>query len=199
MHHNALLQALLTRRSVLANNMCEPGPDDEQVDLILQAAHRVPDHGKLGPWRFILFSGKARAEFGQLLKHRTQDLDAECSDKLSTFEAQRFMRAPCIIAVVSSPVGHKVPEWEQALSSGAACQNILLASQALGFSAQWLTEWYAYDEHIIGALGLLGSEKIAGFIYIGSALEAPKERVRPELSVRISQWEGGDKICSANP
>ncbi len=189
MHENKALQALLSRRSVLANNMIEPGPSAEEVSTILRAAHRVPDHGKIGPWRFIIFKGDARAAFSNVLKARTQEIDPGASEKLLKFEAERFLRAPLVIAVISSPIEHKVPAWEQVLSAGAACQNMLLASQALGYSAQWLTEWYAYDEKIRSHLKLNDSEKVAGFIYIGTAAEKPKERARPDLSERVSYWE----------
>lgn len=189
MAHNETLQLLLARRSVLANNMCEPGPDSTGVQHILQAAHRVPDHGKIGPWRFIVFNGDSRKKFGHLLSKRSAELDNSASDKLLEFEQHRFLRAPLVIAVVSSPVAHtKIPEWEQVLSAGAACQNILLASQALGFCAQWLTEWYAFDSKISDELGLKEREKIAGFIYIGSAKAKPTERARPDLDERITYW-----------
>lgn len=183
------LELLLTRRSVKANDMVEPGPNAEQIQNILAAAHRVPDHGKIGPWRFVLFSGEARSKFGAVLRERFAELNPDASEKLLTFESERFNRAPLIIAVVASPIEHKVPEWEQILSSGACCQNMLLAAHAQGFAAQWLTEWYAYDEKIAEALKLKDKEKIAGFIYIGSPKEAPTERVRPDLKERIISWE----------
>ncbi|WP_096084719.1 nitroreductase family protein [Agaribacterium haliotis] len=189
MSSNTLLNALHSRRSVLANNMCEPGPNDEELHDILKAAHRVPDHGKIGPWRFFVFRGDKRAEFGAILKLRFAQKENSASAKLLEFEAQRFMRAPIVIGVSSNPnLQHKVPVWEQELSAGAACQNILLAAQALGFKAQWVTEWYAFDEDINKVLELNENERMAGFIYIGSTKEEPSERVRPDLNERIIHW-----------
>ncbi len=188
MTDSRLIDTLLTRRSVLAANLCEPGPSDGDLEQLLQAAHRVPDHGKIGPWRFIVFKGASRAQFGKVLKARFAELNPDAKEKLLEFESERFTRAPLVIGVVSSPVEHKVPTWEQELAVGAVCQNLLLAATALGFSGQWLTEWYAFDEAINTELGLQSSERMAGFIYIGSATEAPTERVRPSLEERVSYW-----------
>lgn len=177
---------LLKRRSVSAKDLTEPGPSNEQLEVILQAAHRVPDHGKIGPWRFVVFQGEGREKFGHKLAKRFKKKHDDASDKLVEFEAQRFMRAPVVIAVISSTVKHeKVPEWEQVLSAGAACQNLLVAAHGLGFGAQWLTEWYAYDKKIAKELSLTDAENIAGFIYIGSYGETPDERQRPDLNQRI--------------
>lgn len=187
MTENTVINALHTRRSVLAANMAEPGPSAEQIDSILAAAHRVPDHGKLGPWRFIIFQGEARSRFGEALGKRFLETCPGANEKQLEFESARFMRAPVVISVISSITPeHKVPVWEQELSAGAACQNILLAASAFGFGAQWLTEWYAFDKKIDSELGLTESERVAGFIYIGSFDEKPKERVRPELASRVS-------------
>lgn len=183
-----LLEELLSRRSVLANNMQSPGPDGDQIRKILEAAHRVPDHGKIGPWRFVLFEGENRIHFGKKLRAIFKEDNPDASDKLLDFEEQRFNRAPLIIAVISSPVEHKVPEWEQVLSAGAACQNILLAAKSMGFGAQWLTEWYAFHPKVDALFGLKDKDKIAGFMYIGSYAEAPTERVRPDLAERIQYW-----------
>jgi len=183
---NATIDLLLTRRSVCAKDMCEPAPTDDQIETLLSVAHRVPDHGKLGPWRFIIFKGEARKQFGKRLERRTRKLQPDASEKLLEFERNRFLRAPLVIAVISSPSEHpKVPEWEQVLSAGAACQNILLAAHAMGFGAQWLTEWYAFDRKILKKLSVTDAEKVAGFIYIGSYNEAPSERFRPDLEERI--------------
>lgn len=189
--NKAVMESLLTRRSVLARDMIGPGPSLEERDQILAAAHRVPDHGKIGPWRFVIFEGESREAFGESLAEIFAADNSDASEKLVTFERERLTRAPLVIAVISSPVEHKVPQWEQLLSSGAACQNILLAAQSLGFGAQWLTEWYAYHEKVDGLLGLTDGEKVAGFIYIGSFQDKPKERVRPDLGERVSFWGQG--------
>ena len=186
---NTVLETLLTRRSVVAKDMVAPGPTDEQIDQILSAGHRVPDHGKIGPWRFILFKDEARTEFGQILGRIAAEKNPEASDALLEYEQNRFNRAPLVIAVIASPnVEHKVPVWEQHLAAGAVCQNMLLAATGLGFASQWLTEWYAYDEDVKQELELNENEAIAGFIYIGSAEQKPKERVRPDIGERITYW-----------
>lgn len=184
--NNPLLKHLQTRRSVVVKDMCEPGPNRDQLMQILEAGHRVPDHGKIGPWRFIIFEGEARTTFGEKLKAIFTAQNPEAKEKTSEAEGERFLRAPTIVAVISSPIEHKVPEWEQVLASGAVCMNLLHASHSIGFVAQWLTEWYAYDEKVLSELGLKDGEKVAGYIYIGSAKDAPKERKRPSLEERIS-------------
>lgn len=183
------LEMLLTRRSVIANNLGEPGPDADELQQILTAAARVPDHKKLVPWRFILFEGAARAEFGAVLAAACKGNEPDAGEGRLETEAARFLRAPVVIAVISSVIDNPaVPEWEQVLSAGACCQNILHAATALGYSAQWITEWYAFCDTVRAALGLAQKERIAGFIYIGTAREAPKERDRPRLDEIVSRW-----------
>lgn len=185
------IESLLTRRSVVANEMHEPGPSEEELQQILAAAHRVPDHGKIGPWRFVIFQGAARKAFSHKLGEIFAADNPEASDKLVQFESERLTRAPLVIAIIANPdLEHpKIPEWEQVLSVGAACQNILIAALTLGFGAQWLTEWYSYHPKVDALLGLSKSEKIAGFIYVGSYSEKPSERVRPALEERLHYWE----------
>lgn len=184
-----VIDALLTRRSVTAKDMIAPGPNRDQLDVILKAGHRVPDHGKIGPWRFVVFEGDARARFGDALAKIFASKNTDASEKLLAFEADRFNRAPCVIAVIAAPIEHKVPEWEQVLSAGAACMNMLHAAHAQGFVAQWLTEWYAYDADVDALLGLQANERVAGYIYVGSAVQAPSERERPALKDRVSYFE----------
>lgn len=183
-----LINTLLTRRSIVARDLCEPGPSDDEIQQILAAGHRVPDHGKIGPWRFIIFQGDARHQFGQHLADIFSRENPECGSKIVEFEKERFTRAPLIIAVISSPIEHKVPQWEQILSSGAVCQNMLLAAKAMGYGAQWLTEWYAFNKEVDNLLALQDQERIAGFMYFGSFKQAPQERNRPDLNERISYW-----------
>lgn len=183
------IELLTTRRSVTAKDLQEPGPDAEQLHDILRAGHRVPDHGKLGPWRFIVFQGRARHQFGEKLAAIYQHNEPAAKQALLNAQAGLLARAPVVIAVIAAPIGeHKIPVWEQHLSAGAACQNILNAATALGFGAQWLTEWYSYDAQVLVELGLRAGEQIAGFIYIGSFAEQPAERPRPALGERISYW-----------
>ena len=177
------------RRSVKAVDICEPGPSEREIEQILETAIRVPDHGKLGPWRFILFENKSRQDFGTFLSTRFKEVNPTAPEALLLLESQRFMRAPLVICVVAKlRSGIKIPEWEQELSVGASCQNILTAASLLGFAGQWLTEWYSYDEAVDRKLGLDQDERVAAFIYIGSANEKPTERDRPSLDTRITRW-----------
>lgn len=186
----SFITKLLTRRSVVANNLGEPGPDAEQLRQILTAGARAPDHKKLCPWRFLLFEGEARAAFGKVLARACKAAEPEAGPTRLDTEENRFLRAPVVIAVISSIVEKPgVPEWEQILSAGAVCQNLLHAANALGFSAQWITEWYAFDANVCAALGLGERERVAGFVYIGTAREAPAERDRPDLDAIVSRWK----------
>ena len=185
------LDLLRTRRSVVAKAMVPPGPDGDQLAMLLEIAARVPDHGKLIPWRFVIFEGDVRAQFGEVLAKRFAELNADADEDQIALEAGRFLRAPVVICVVSRTAPHpKVPEWEQVLSAGAVCQNLLIASSAMGFASQWITEWYAFDEVTCAAIGLDGDEKVAGFVYIASASEPPGERARPVLGDVVSHWAG---------
>ncbi len=189
---NPTLDLLASRRSVKADKLAEPGPSPAQLDQILTIAARVPDHKKLAPWRFIVFEGAARAQFGAALAGIVQ-----AEDKLGPSpvrieaERNRFLRAPVVVAVISSlrqPA--PAPEWEQQLSAGASCFNLCLAANALGFGTCWLTEWPAYSPGVAKALGLGAHERVAGFVYIGTARERPEERERPVLSSIVSRWQG---------
>jgi len=187
------VQRLIERRTVKVIHMLEPGPSDEQMHKILSAAIRVPDHGKLAPWRFIEFSGDARVTFGEVLAQCYQAQKPDANETQVAHEAARFLRAPRVVAVISRVQHeHKIPVWEQTLSAGAACQNLLVAANLVGFVAQWLTEWYAYDNGVDRALGLQQNERVAGYIYIGSAAEKPPERPRVILNEVHSRWVASD-------
>ena len=187
-----VLTFLARRRSSLARAMTGPGPDKDQLDLILRLAARVPDHRKLAPWRFILFQGAARGNFGTYLAAKFHEDNPDLAEDRIQFEGERFLRAPVVVGVVSNPKDcpRGTPKWEQQLSAGAVCQNMLLATRASGFAAQWLTEWYAFDRGIAKTLGLAEHERMAGFIYIGTAKEQPAERTRPALPALITVWTG---------
>ena len=181
---------LLKRRSAKPALLSEPGPTPEQLGTILTAAARVPDHKKLIPWRFIVFEGKARADFGRILLKALQaeEREAPSAARLET-ERTRLMRAPTVVAVISRVTPNPAaPEWEQVLSCGAACFNLCLAANALGFGTSWITEWYSYSRIVQAALGLQRNERIAGFIYIGTAKEHQPERDRPQLDQIVSRW-----------
>lgn len=186
---NGTLTLLAQRRSTAAGSMAEPGPNARELDDLLRLATRVPDHGKLAPWRFIVFEGEARERFGTLLRRCFAAANPDAPDDLLDFEEQRPTRAPVLIAVVSRITEkHKIPEWEQVLSAGAVCQTLLIAASAMGYAAQWITEWYAFDQNVKDALGLKSGERIAGYIYIGTATEAPRERVRPDVPSLVTHW-----------
>lgn len=188
---NPMLERLLTRRSVKPDMLAAPGPSPAELERILTAAARVPDHKKLAPWRFIVFEGAARARMGDIVAEAcmAEDKMTPSPSRLDQ-ERQRFLRAPLVVAVVSRIVKSPAPEWEQVLSAGAACFSLCLAANALGFGTCWITEWIAYSPMLRGALGLGESERIAGFIYIGTAATQQPDRERPALSDIVTHWQG---------
>lgn len=178
-----MLERLWSRRSSSAAMLGEPGPDERTLRRILTIAARVPDHRKVVPFRFLLIEGDARGRAGDILAGAFEANEPDASPEKVKLEQGRFERAPVVVAVISAvDVNHRTPEWEQVLCAGAVCQNMLLGAHACGFAAQWLTEWYAFDRQVLDGLGLAAHEKIAGFIYIGTASEDPKERQRPVLN-----------------
>ena len=184
-------QLLALRRSAGKRTLSEPGPAADEIDSLLQIAARVPDHRRLGPWRFLVFEGSARDSFNQQAVHIQRQEQPEASEMSLTETAGYFTRAPVVIAVISSPdPSHKTPVWEQELSAGAVCHNLLLAANASGWAACWLTEWIAFSPGINHLLDLKETERIAGYIYLGSAKQAPQERMRPDVSEKITRWEG---------
>jgi nitroreductase len=185
---NDTIALLKNRRSAPPVVMTGPGPSAAELQTILTVASRVPDHGKLAPWRFILFEGEARDHAGRialdLRLHDKPDLD----ERGRAEELQRFTRAPLVVAVVSRAAPHpKIPEWEQLLSAGAVCMNLIVAARALGFAATWLTEWMAYDARFRAAIGLVEHERIAGFLHIGQA-PPMEDRVRPPLDSIVTSF-----------
>lgn len=183
------LDLLRSRRSGSAKTMTGPGPDRAQVEMLLACASRVPDHGKLAPWRFIVFAGDARSRFGNALVDAIRKTDPAVSDERMAQERNRFLRAPVVIGVVSKVrKGVPIPEWEQVLSAGASCQTILLAAHAMGFVANWITEWCAYDPNVRAHLQLAEEERIAGFIYIGHPAEPLADRPRPALETIVTEY-----------
>lgn len=183
------LTLLRLRRSTTADCLGDPGPDAHALETILQCAARAPDHRRVTPFRFIIFQGDARSRFGEVLGESFEKSNPDAEPARVEKEAQRFLRAPAVVAVVSAiDPDHRTPEWEQILTAGAVCQNMLIAASASGFAAQWLTEWYAYDAAVIEALGLGADERIAGFIYLGTAKADPKERARPILEDLVTHY-----------
>lgn len=184
------LDLLQKRRSVKPAAMLEPGPSKAELEQILTVAARVPDHKKLAPWRFIVFEGAARTEFGRVLVKAclAEEKDLPSAARLDA-ERSRLLRAPTVIAVISRVnAAAPAPEWEQILSCGAACFNLCLAANCLGFGTAWLTEWYAYSPAVRAALRLSETERIAGFIYIGTPKERQADRDRPALADIVTHW-----------
>jgi len=181
----AALDLLLSRRSGSAKAMTEPGPSVAQLQQILAVAARTPDHGKLFPWRFIVFEGDARRRMGELLVECLLSSEPQALPERIEMERGRFLRAPVVIGVVSRVrEAIPIPEWEQILSAGAACQNLVLAAHALGYVANWITEWPAYNPQVKERLGLKPGERIAGFIYVGtSAIALARYRRRSLKSI----------------
>ncbi|MCB2114387.1 MAG: nitroreductase [Parvularculaceae bacterium] len=178
---------LALRRSTSAELLTEPGPDESELANMLQIAARVPDHRRVFPFRFVVMRGEARERAGEVLARVTRRDNAAAADARIDVERRRFSRAPLVVMVVARiDPGHRTPEWEQTLTVGATCQNLLLAASAFGFAATWLTEWCAFDADVLRAFGLAAEEKVAGFIYIGTASENPKERARPNMDEIVS-------------
>ncbi len=181
---------LALRRSANKLMITAPGPTASALDQMLEIAARVPDHHKLSPWRFIVFEGEARAQFGEVLMHAFTTANPAADAKDVHKARDLFLRAPSVVAVISAPVDDgRTPRWEQELSAGAACMTLLIAANASGFAGCWLTEWPAYNSEVHSALGMAPGEKIAGFIYLGTAVAAPPERARVESAALIRRWK----------
>lgn len=179
---------LASRRSGKARDMLAPGPDAGQLQAILAAAARVPDHGKLNPWRFVVIENRAAFADALVAIYRAGKPEA---GRLEVEAVQQFgAQAPCLVVVIASPKPSHIPLWEQQLSVGAACQNLLLAAHAQGFVGNWLTGWAAYDDAVLVLLGSAAPECIAGFFFIGTQAKPLEERPRPALSAVISHWQG---------
>ena len=183
------LDFLDARRSTPSRQLAEPGPDGAQLQALLAAAIRVPDHGKLVPWRLLLIRGAVRAELGARLAQLHRRKDPQVPDSVLAKDRERYTFAPLIVAVIArtEPEHPKVPEQEQILSAGLVAYNLLLGAQALGFGAQWLTGWAAYDRDAAGIFGLTEHERIVAFVHIGTPREQAPERVRPDVGGIVSE------------
>ena len=171
---------LAERRSSSAATLRAPGPDADQLADLLRIAARAPDHGKLFPWRFIVLQGEGKAAHVKALAV----IAAETGENPAAL--MKMSAPPLAVAVVSRPVEGKIPEWEQVLSAASVCTLLLVAAEAMGFGANWITDWYAYQPEALKALGLAEGERIAGFVYLGTPGEPPLERVRPEVSELVT-------------
>ena len=183
------LELLKTRRSVKPMELAGPGPNAAEIETLLTIATRVPDHGKLTPWRFIVFEGDARETAGETIAAVFRADHPEATPDQIEFERKRLARAPLVIAVVSRAGPHvKIPEWEQQLSAGAAAMSLVMAAHAMGYAASWITEWYAYDRRVLDKLGIAANERIAGFVHIGRPAKPPEDRERPKLADIVTRF-----------
>ncbi len=184
-----MLELMAGRRSVPPQAMSGPGPDGAELQRILTIASRVPDHGKLARWRFIVFEGDARLRAGDIIAAAFANGKPAASAESVAQERGRLARAPLVVGVVgrSGPHG-KIPEWEQQLTLGAVCMSLSLAANAMGFVTSWLTEWFSYDRGVLDGLGLAPDERMAGFVHIGRADKVPAERERPDLAQIVSPF-----------
>jgi nitroreductase len=188
------LDLLKTRRSVKPMELTGPPPKAAEIDTMLTIASRVPDHGKLAPWRFIVFEGAAREAAGAVIADVFRAAHADATPDQIAFERERLARAPLVIAVVSRAAPHvKIPEWEQELSAGASAMSLVLAAHAMGYAASWITEWYAYDRAVLARFGVNGNERIAGFVHIGKPARPPEDRDRPELGAIVTRYVRPDR------
>jgi nitroreductase len=184
------LELLKTRRSVKPMEMTGPAPTPAEIDTMLSIASRVPDHGKLAPWRFIVFEGDARIAAGEKIAAVFKASHPDATPNQINFETQRLARAPLVIAVVSRAGPHaKIPEWEQQMSAGASAMLLVTAAHTLGYAASWLTEWYAYDRAALDALGLSANERMAGYVHIGRPARPPEDRDRPKLESIVTRYK----------
>ena len=181
------LAFLATRRSASAMTLRAPGPDAGEIEAQQRLAARAPDHGKLAPWRFVVLEGDAKSRFVAAL-HRL--VATQPSPEKAEAALAKIVIPPLSIAVVSSAKEAKIPLWEQELSAAACCMNLLIATQAMGFGANWITDWYAYDPEAAALLGVREGERVAGYVHIGTPAETPLERVRPNLSDIVERWNG---------
>ncbi len=185
-HPNPTVELLLKRRSLVATSQAEPGPSAEDLETILRCAVRVPDHGKLAPWRIQVVQGGAQERLGSVFAGVFRAKNPDTDDARLELERQRPQRAPLLLIVSTKIASERVPRLEQILSGGAVCQNILVAASALGYASQWLSEWVNYDPDVKAHLGIAKSDEILGFFYLGTANEKPKERPRPEPEEIVS-------------
>lgn len=185
-----LMSYLLNRRSTSLKLMGDKCPTNDEINTILQAAARSPDHGKMFPWHFIIIKGEAREKIKPLLsKAYKLDQDPDASPAKLELESERFLRAPMAIMVVSRMREGKHPLWEQFLSAGAVCMNMSLACHALGYGVNWLSEWYSFSPSFRADMGLDERDNIAGVMYIGDVIEQPEERERPDLEKIVTYWD----------
>jgi len=179
-----VLRFLALRRSASAVTLAEPAPSADQLADLLRIASRAPDHGKLSPWRFVILEGAGKAA----LVERLEALAVDLGDLTLAAKLAKLRIPPLAVVVISSPKPAAIPEWEQVLSAGAVCTNLLNAALAMGFGANWITDWYSYDAEAGAILGLKTGERVAGFVLVGTPREPPLERERPDVTSLVTRW-----------
>ena len=186
---NPTLDLMARRRSAPPLTMTGPGPDSSELETLLTLAARTPDHGKLAPWRFIVFEGEARARAGEIFAEIFAAKNPGATTDQLNVERKRFQHAPLVVGVISTAAPHaKIPEWEQVLSAGAVCMNLTLAANAMGFVSAWLSQWVSYDRDVLDRFGLAPHEKVAGFVHIGRRTGAVEDRPRPALTDIVTRF-----------
>ncbi|MCK9552909.1 nitroreductase [Aquamicrobium sp.] len=189
--NETIMDFLLTRTSVPVQDLKAPGPDDAQIAKIIAAASRVPDHGKLAPWRFIIYRGEAREEAGRRLVALAEELEGPLPEGRRMKEQTRFSRAPVVIGVVSTPKHHpSIPDWEKFLSGGMAAMNLMIAANALGFGTNLITNWYSDSPEGRAVLGLAPDERVVGFVHIGTFEGPVQDRPRPDPATLYADYTG---------
>ncbi|MBX9461744.1 MAG: nitroreductase [Aquamicrobium sp.] len=188
---SSVIDFMLARKSAPIPELKEPAPSDAEIRTMLTIASRVPDHGRLAPWRFILYRGAARDRIGEMLATRAEDREGPLTEGRRQQELARFSRAPLVIGVVSVPRENpKIPQWEMFLSGGAAAMNLVIAANGLGYGTNWITNWYSDDEEGRRILGLAPQERVVGFVHIGTFSGEAPERPRPDVATLYSEWSG---------
>jgi nitroreductase len=186
---NETIKLLAARRSASPALMHGPGPDAAELQTLLALAARVPDHGKLAPWRFIVFEGDGLIRAGDVVAEVFARREPQAEAARIEAERKRFAGSPLVVAVVSRAAPHvKIPLWEQELTAGAVCMNLTVAAAALGFRTCWLTGWPAYDADVLRGFGVAENEKIAGYIHIGRVDQAIEDRARPNLADLVTRF-----------
>ncbi|WMT90089.1 nitroreductase [Pelagibacterium sp. H642] len=189
--NTALRDYLRSRRTVTAPFLAEPGPTQDQLAELLTIACRVPDHGKLAPWRFVIFAGTAREKVGQHLYDIAQRKWPERTEEQLAVERNQFLPAPLTVGVISTAAPHvKIPEFEQLLAAGNVAFNLCHAANALGFGAHWVTRWFAYDDEAAAMLGAREGERFVAFVHIGTPQTRLEDRDRPDPQALTTYWEG---------
>lgn len=184
-----VLRFLSLRRSTSAVTLAEPAPSLEELEALLRLATRVPDHGKLAPWRFISLEGAEKVQLAETL----EALASARGDGRAAAKLAKLKTPPMALVVVSSPRTSEIPEWEQRLSAGAVCTTLLYAALAMGYGCNWITDWYSYDAEALRILGLAEGERVAGFMLLGTPREAPLERERPRHQALVTRWSPSEE------